>query len=728
MSGAGGNVSPPRQPAPPTTLLIESFRRLASLRRQVAAALQRALELHLLNGLLAFSVVVAVVTMTWVVGAAMTQSDKTARVREEQLVANGLQLREAEILKTLRTETVWDEAVANLDLRWNQSWAEANVIQFFTQTSEYELIYVIDRDDRVALSYPSSPRRRSGTLTQTDLSELIAGIRRQERARGPVRRAGPSTRMISKPIEAKTAAWIGGKPYLLAAGLVQPDFGTKFPSRRAPIVIVGERIDGTFLASVGNYYLLNNIALAMADEPHRKRARIAIMDSRGRSIAYMTWWPETQALDLVRRLIAPVACFALVLGLAILAVRSRERSQRLALQAARAHAETASRSKSAFLAHMSHEIRTPLNGMIGMAQVLRRGQPTAEQVRYLDILLDSGKSLTVVLNDVLDISKVEAGELRIDVHVFDLVDCVRSACSPFEALTAETGVAFHLAIDESAHGAWLGDGDRLRQIITNLTSNAVKFTSQGLVSVRVSGSNDGVSIRVSDTGIGIPAERLPAIFLEYIQVDSATANRFGGTGLGLAISKRLAELMGGDLTVESVLACGSTFHLHLPLMRQASPRLQAGQIPEIRETISHSAPRVLAADDNATNRLLLQTLLEPLGVELCMVSNGAEAVEAYVTGSFDLVLMDVQMPVEDGLSATRRIRAIEQQGGRARAPILALSANVMVDQLAEYQQAGMDGHVAKPLDFNLLLAAIEAALADARPGASASAVAAVAGR
>ncbi|HEX4199424.1 MAG TPA: ATP-binding protein [Caulobacteraceae bacterium] len=394
-----------------------------------------------------------------------------------------------------------------------------------------------------------------------------------------------------------------------------------------------------------------------------------------------------------------------------------EKRAELALAKARDDAEAANRAKSLFLATMSHEIRTPLNGVLGMAQAMAMDELTPLQRERLGVVHASGEALLAILNDVLDLAKIEAGKLEIEDIEFDLDEVARGAHQAFTAQANAKGLSFDLDIGD-AQGVYRGDPTRLRQILYNLVSNALKFTDRGEIRVTARWKDQRLALAVTDTGVGIPADRLEVLFNRFDQADASTTRRFGGTGLGLAICRELAEMMGGSIDVESTLGFGSTFTVALPLQRvgdgKSSTALPAAPAPE--DKACGLELRVLAAEDNTVNQLVLKTLLHQVGVDPVVVSNGAEAVAAWEDGDWDVILMDVQMPKMDGPTATRAIRELELSLGRRRTPILALTANVMSHQLAEYIAAGMDGHVAKPIQAARLFEAL-AALLDREPAA-----------
>jgi signal transduction histidine kinase/AmiR/NasT family two-component response regulator len=389
-------------------------------------------------------------------------------------------------------------------------------------------------------------------------------------------------------------------------------------------------------------------------------------------------------------------------------------------------AEQASRLKSQFLANMSHEIRTPLNGVLGMVQVMALEAQTPLQAERLKTIRDSGEALLQVLNDVLDLSKIEAGEFDLHPAPFDVADLAARTCAAFSGAAQSKGLSLWHVVSPGAAGVWTGDAQRVRQVLSNLLSNALKFTDAGSVALEVGRRGGELSFVVRDTGIGISAEAQPKLFDKFSQVDDSNTRRFGGTGLGLAICRELAELMDGDIEVESTPGLGSAFRVTLPLpFVGASVAAKSPAAAPLQATAHGDRPvRILAAEDNLTNQKVLGALLAPLRIELTLVGDGGAAVEQWRAQPFDLILMDIQMPGMSGVAACELIRAEERKRGWPAIPIVALSANAMSHQVEAYLAAGMTAHVAKPIDAAALFQAIDDAVAmvEAQSEMSASAL------
>ena len=389
-------------------------------------------------------------------------------------------------------------------------------------------------------------------------------------------------------------------------------------------------------------------------------------------------------------------------------------------------AEAASQAKGEFLSNMSHEIRTPLNGILTMAQVMAHGELSTEQRDRLCVVRQSGQDLLHLINDILDFSKIEAGKLELEQTEFDPETVLETTLAGFAALAAKKDLQLRLDLSPSARGLRRGDPARLRQIVANFVSNALKFTENGDVCVSVVGlgekGREGLRLAVRDTGPGVAADKMALLFQKFSQVDASTTRRYGGSGLGLAICQELAGLMQGRVWAESAEGQGSSFfaELRLPYLRDIAAQSEVSGDTE-RFSEPHRKLRLLAAEDNPTNQVVLATVMKVFGFDLTLVSDGAQAVSAWRNQVFDAILMDVQMPVMDGMQATRAIRAEEAAIGRPRIPIVALSANAFHHQISEYLRAGMDTHVSKPIDLSALQAALEYVLAEAQPTALAHA-------
>ncbi|HTI68891.1 MAG TPA: ATP-binding protein [Candidatus Limnocylindria bacterium] len=375
---------------------------------------------------------------------------------------------------------------------------------------------------------------------------------------------------------------------------------------------------------------------------------------------------------------------------------------------ARDAALSAAKAKSTFLANVSHEIRTPMNGVIGFLNLLVETPLTTEQHEYAQTARDSAESLLDLINELLDLSKIEAGRLDLEEHPCDLHRLLRDLVKAHAVRAAQQGIELALDMKLFPPGSVRLDPNRFRQVLTNLVGNAIKFTPRGSVKIHLAllAQADGQSIihiEVSDTGIGISPEVVTRLFVPFSQADVSTTRRFGGTGLGLAISKQLVELMGGTIGVRSELKCGSVFSVTLPYHPEQVPLPSPAS--SLLGTIAGLRFRheILVAEDNAINRLLAERLLRGIGCQVDSVVNGEEAVSALKTKSYDVVFMDCQMPVMDGYEAAQKVREWEaEQGATRRTPIYALTASAMPEERDQCVASGMDGCLAKPIKRELI--------------------------
>ncbi len=369
-----------------------------------------------------------------------------------------------------------------------------------------------------------------------------------------------------------------------------------------------------------------------------------------------------------------------------------------------AELERANEEKSRFLANMSHELRTPLNGVIALSETLVREQTTPRNVELAELIVASGRLLEQVLTDILDFSKIEAGEMRIEARPFDLRTVVSQVAELHRASADAKAIGLSWKLQPEAVGGYMGDAVRVTQVLSNLLSNAVKFTERGDVGLEVERMADGLRFSVSDSGIGFDEQVRARLFQRFEQADVSIRRRFGGTGLGLAICRSLVELMGGAIEARSIPGVGSVFSFELPLATTvAAPVCEVAEA----EAAALGCVRILLAEDHPTNQKVVRLILESVGVDLDIVENGREALEALQQQRYDLVLMDMQMPELDGLSATAMLREREAVQGLARTPVIMLTANALDEHKRASMAAGADRHLTKPLRAAELLDTVD---------------------
>ncbi len=381
-----------------------------------------------------------------------------------------------------------------------------------------------------------------------------------------------------------------------------------------------------------------------------------------------------------------------------------------------AELERANRAKSTFLANMSHELRTPLNGVIALTDQLADTDDQARRRELANLVSSSGRLLEQVLSDILDVSKIEAGQFRLSPAPFDLTGTVAAMADLHRAAAEAKGLTLTWTIAEPAMGIWLGDSGRIAQILSNLLANAVKFTERGGIRLMVDRDGEQLRFVIADTGMGFDAAVQERLFRRFEQADDSITRRFGGTGLGLSICAALTAMMEGEIEASGRPGEGAVFTVRLPLPRAVAPREErAAPVVDVQVL---KGMKVLMAEDHPTNQKVVQIILDPFGIDLTIVGNGEEAVAAWGEHSFDAVLMDMQMPVMDGLTATRVIREREAAQGRPRALIIMLTANAMDEHVEAAHAAGADLHIAKPLRPAQLIAALAAAVEAPAPDAA----------
>lgn len=620
--------------------------------------------------------------------------------------------------------TSWNEAYAHVRGPIDLDWVDQHLGVYYSSSFEHDFTLVFDSAGTPI--YGSLHGRVAPPPSYQSIAAAAAPLVRDAQRKEFRRRTGVEP---PGPAASGNVVWLsafvrdGGKIHLIGVSTVAPNSGNAAGPAPAVAVATGVTLDARYLTALGDAVNLSRLQLSAA--PGETLGSVNLIGPEGRSVGSLLWRVRRPGAEILKGGAGVFAFVALLLGAVIFALGRRIRTlfQRLRqndaalrstmneLIAARDKAQASSVAKSRFIANISHEVRTPLNGVLGMAQALSRDNLAAPQAERVKTILRSGEGLLAVLNDVLDISKIEAGHMEVSEIAFDLADLIKGACRSYADVAAAKGLTLSTHLHPSANGRWMGDPARIRQILLNLISNAIKFSERGGVRVMAERQDDMMVIAVEDDGIGVPAGKRDRLFEKFSQVDESSTRRQGGTGLGLAISRELALLMGGDIEAVSTETVGSRFSLRLPLQGALDD-----QGPALPETIAMIARRpdlrILAAEDNETNRLVLKALLEPLGSELDFVTDGAEAVERFGAGAYDVILMDIQMPVMNGIDATRLIRLKEAREGRPRTPILALTANTLDHHLEEYAQAGMDGVIAKPVQVASLYAAVFASLDD----------------
>jgi signal transduction histidine kinase/ActR/RegA family two-component response regulator len=667
--------------------------------------------------------VVAVAAVLLAVGGLLTYSvlaiDRVQVESETKLVERKIARAFGRIRENMISATVWNEAYTRTLAR-DQDWMQINYGDYFADYMEH--------DASVAYAPDGTPIHASRDSEQVTIESerpfisAVAPLVRRVREEAGLKRSAQSTLLLGLDAVVTREATIdvGGVPYFVSVSTVVPEDSKTSTSGPDPIVASGMAVS-SFVPSLTEDLGLVSPKLLVGAPAAGPSVRLT--DAAGHVLGHIGWRPATPGAS---RLMGAIPVLLALLGLMVIALFIGVRriyglvnqlaENEEALDLSLAQAEASNTAKSQFLANMSHELRTPLNGIIALTELLERRQSDPTSSHMARTIVASGRTLEHVVNDILDVAKIEAGQLKFELAPFNLVEVLSDTVDLHRATAEAKGIRLELLISPSAAGVYEGDRTRVAQVVSNLVSNAVKFTQNGSVRVTVRRRSRGVSIYVADTGIGFDRSTADRLFQRFEQADVSTNRKYGGTGLGLSICRSLAELMGGRIGGRSRAGAGSVFAVQLPLQRlfeTASDPVCAEDDGQVSGAADASvAPlRILFADDHPVNRQVVALILEPFGIELTAVEDGALALEAYTKGTFDLVLMDVQMPVMDGLAATRAIREIERSTGRARTPIISLTANAMASDVRRSLDAGSDSHVAKPVRPDQLIEAVNRALA-----------------
>jgi signal transduction histidine kinase/ActR/RegA family two-component response regulator len=613
--------------------------------------------------------------------------------------------------------SVWNDAcVAMANKDW--AWAQINFGDYYADYMKHDVTLAYGADG--VLAYASRSSEPAPLESERAFAQAVAPLVADVRARGAAAKVSHDRAPIGLEAVVTREAFVeaGGVLYAVSAATIVPeDVGHATLGPFDPVVVSGRKV-AAVVGELGRDLLISGARLT----PARGGAgpRVALKGPDGRPLAAITWTPAKPGLTILARaaplllLIGGVLVAVCVFGYwRVLSLIGRLDRNEAARDAALAQAEEAAAAKARFLANMSHELRTPLNGVIAVGEVLRDRQATDQSRDMAELIVSSARVLERLVNDVLDTAKIEAGQMRLEVEPFVLRDLVRDVAELHGASAAAKDIALSWRVSPAAAAVYLGDQTRLTQVLSNLLSNAVKFTARGQVRLTARLAKGGVRFVVSDTGAGFDERDAQRLFRPFEQADASTTRRHGGTGLGLAICQSLVELMGGRVAVRSRTGRGSAFAVFVPLTPSGEVRSDEVKrsAPEVTEP--EQALRILLAEDHPTNQKVVAMILEPIGADLTIVDNGQAAVEAARAGAYDLILMDIQMPIMDGLEAMALIRRAEQESG-ARTPIICLTANTSEIETQACLAAGGDLHVSKPYRAEILLKAVFQSLASAR--------------
>lgn len=622
----------------------------------------------------------------------------------------------------VRSAAVWNDAHAK-SLARDTDWMNENIGKYFSNYMSYPVSVVFSPDGT-----PIFASRDSKVVAVSQEAQFIAAV-------APLLRAVRDESIARNNLVSDHRAYgfaahvareglvlVGGSPYFVAVSNIVPEDAAHRDARAEdPIVATGQRVSSLIprlaqdLALTRPHLSLQGQVVA---EPY-----LTLFAPDGTAIGKIAWQASRPGGRLLMRA-APALSFLIIVTLSALLV-GMVRIRRLfgdladhevALELSRREAEDANLAKTRFLANMSHELRTPLNGIIAMSEMLHQQQTDPRGREMTRTVVASGRILERVLNDILDVAKIEAIEVDFERVPFDMSSLLLDVTALHRATAEAKGLAMELNIMPGAAGTYVGDQVRVSQVISNLLSNAVKFTDHGRVAITARRCLAGLHLVVSDTGQGFDRATSDRLFKRFEQGDSSISRRHGGTGLGLWISRALVRAMGGTIRVRSILGKGTLFSVHLPLERSQGLEVPATDLgDESRSGDEDGLPplRVLVAEDHEVNQRVMMMILDTIGAKVTLAENGAQAVEAFKDADFDVILMDIQMPIMDGLVATTKIRELEAVSGASRTPIIAVTANAMAADLEASLKAGADDHLSKPVRPAALIEALSELLVPA---------------
>ena len=679
---------------------------------------QVAIRRQQLLRLLAVLVIASGATIVTVVGLAYYSArliDQASLQQETLQVSRRVDSTLVKMQNDVRSAAVWNDAHTQ-SLARNTDWLHENIGKYFSDYMDYPVSVVFAPDGK-----PIYAARDSNIVAVSREAQFIAAVAPMVRAvrDEAIARNGRTTDHRAYGFAAHVAregmVLVGGSPYFVAVSTIVPeDNAHRDANPEDPLVATGQRVSSLIprlsqdLALLRPRLLLQGV---VTSGPH-----LVLSAPDGTAIGKISW----QASRPGGRLLidaAPLLVLAILIALAALfagMVRIRRLfvdlvDREAALDVSRSEAEAANLAKSRFLANMSHELRTPLNGIIAMSEMLHQQQTEPKGREMTRTVVASGRILERVLNDILDVSKIEAIEVEFERVPFDMDTLLLDVAALHRATAEAKGLRMELNIMPGAAGTYVGDHVRVSQVVSNLLSNAVKFTDQGRVAITARRCSAGLHLVVSDTGQGFDRATSDRLFKRFEQGDSSINRRHGGTGLGLWISRALVRAMGGTIRVRSIVGKGTLFSVHLPLARslpQARPPLAAEPEPQGRHEDGWPPLRVLIAEDHEVNQRVMMMILDTIGAKVTLAENGVLAVEAFKDADFDVILMDIQMPIMDGLVAMAKIRELEGASGALRTPIIAVTANAMTADREASMKAGADDHLSKPVRPAALIEAL----------------------